>query len=66
MKKEYIVPTFEIFELCSENMIALSFDMEGTGNNGSGGNDGGDGNFNEDEDIELSNKRNPWGSAPWE
>lgn len=60
MKKEYIVPTFEIFELCPENMIANSFDQGGDGEE-----------FNPDEgDIELSNKRQPdtpWGAtAPWE
>ena len=59
MKKEYIVPTFEIFELCPENMIANSFDQGGDGEE-----------FNPDEgDIELSNKRQPiggtWNSDNW-
>ena len=44
MKKEYIVPTFEIFVLCPENMIATS-----------GLEQGGDGEeFIPDEDFELS------------
>lgn len=59
MKKEYIVPTFEIFELCPENMIAISgFEQGGAGSE-----------FNPDEDIELSNKREPntpWDKSPWE
>ena len=59
MKKEYIVPTFEIFVLCPENMIATS-----------GLEQGGDGEeFNPDEDFELSNKpesNTPWGKSPWE
>ena len=59
MKKEYIVPTFEIFVLCPENMIATSGLEQG----------GGDEVYNPDEDIELSNKREsntPWGKSPWE
>lgn len=58
MKKEYIVPTFEIFELCPENMIAKSV--------GQGGEDD---VYDPKQDIELSNKREPnapWGKSPWE
>lgn len=59
MKKEYIVPTFEIFELCPENMIAISGLEQG----------GEDDVYDPKQDIELSNKREPntpWGKSPWE
>lgn len=58
MKKEYIVPTFEIFEFYPENMIADSFEQGGK-----------DDVYDPEQDIELSNKREPnapWSKSPWE
>ena len=48
MKKEYIVPTVEIFDFYPENMIAESVIQGGEGEE-----------FNPDVDFELSNKRQP-------
>ena len=59
-KKEYIAPAIELFEIESEGSILQGSISVGAAKNGQG------------EMIEvgaedaLSNKRQPWGSSPWE
>ncbi len=60
MRKVYIKPEFEIFEVEPAGVMLI-------GSLNMGGDDKGDRVNPDDDDWEdLSNKRNPWGSAPWE
>ena len=63
MKKVYIKPEFEIFEVEPAGMMmeVSSLNMGGDGNSGFAGGDGWEG--------QLSNKREPeapWDKSPWE
>ena len=64
MKKVYIKPEFEIFEVEPAGMMLM-------GSLNMGGDTDGDGeedriNPDDDDWEDLSNKRNPWGKSPWE
>ena len=60
-KKYYSAPTIEIFDVEAEHMIATSPPGIGVGGTG-----GGDDTIIDDENDILSNKRQPWGTSPWE
>lgn len=64
MKKVYIKPELEIFEVEPAGVMLI-------GSLNMGGDTDGDGEedrINPDDDNweDLSNKRNPWGKSPWE
>lgn len=64
MKKTYISPDIEIFEVEPTGSILLGSLNMGGDKDGDGEEDRGGPGDNDWED--LTNKRNPWGSAPWE
>ena len=67
MKKKYVNPTLEVFDYIPEGQILspskFSVDMGG----GSDGSSGTVGDKDNDGFVDgMTNKRNPWGTSPWE
>lgn len=65
IKKEYIAPAIELFEIESEGSI-LQASSIGVGVATIKNDDGTTSVVEADAADALSNKRQPWGSSPWE
>ena len=66
MKKVYIKPELEIFEVEPAGMMLMGSLNMGSDTDGDGWEDRVNPDDPESGWEDLSNKRNPWGKSPWE